>query len=387
MLGVFSPIKSIVSLSAKKKLEDPSTEGFVNRLHFRVTVLLFLICSILVTCLEWVGNGSKISCVMEGAVDSWTIPQNVINTYCYVMTTFTLPKHEDSNIGSESAHIGVGPYNPIEDETSHKAYYQWVPFVLFLQGCFFYIPHLMSKAWEGGKVRNIIAGLNRVNLLKEERNQKEQILANYIVESLHTHNFWALKMLLVEFLNLINVVAQIYFIDAFLGGEFSTYGMEVVRFLEADPEQRIDPMATVFPRVTKCSYFKYGPSGTVQTHDAICVLPVNIVNEKIYVLIWFWLIILSGLTVLSVMYHIFVLVTPPVTKMILRSRSMYQSDVPLEEVCQYMEMGDLKLLLILSKNMEPLVFGEFVRELFMAMRHAHDNAKAATANAKQPLIA
>lgn len=78
----------------------------------------------------------------------------------------------------------------------------------------------MFKAWEGGKVKNIIAGLNQLILVKEERAAKERILANYIVESLHTHNFWALKMLLIEFINLLNVVGQIYFIDAFLGGEF-----------------------------------------------------------------------------------------------------------------------------------------------------------------------
>ncbi len=51
--------------------------------------------------------------------------------------------------------------------------------------------------------------------------------------------------------------------------------MNVLEFLEADPESRIDPMATVFPRVTKCTYLKYGSSGTVQRHDAICLLPVN----------------------------------------------------------------------------------------------------------------
>ena len=70
---------------------------------------------------------------MEGAVDSWTIPQNVINTYCYVLTTFTLPKHWNTKIGHESAHQGVGAYNPKTDDVTHKAYYQWVPFVLFLQ--------------------------------------------------------------------------------------------------------------------------------------------------------------------------------------------------------------------------------------------------------------
>ena len=34
-----------------------------------------------------------------------------------------------------------------------QAYYQWVPFVLFLQAGLFYAPHLLCKSWEGGKVR------------------------------------------------------------------------------------------------------------------------------------------------------------------------------------------------------------------------------------------
>ena len=46
---------------------------------------------------------------------------------------------------------GVGAFDKTRDEVTHKAYYQWVPFVLFLQGCMFYMPHLISKSWEGGK--------------------------------------------------------------------------------------------------------------------------------------------------------------------------------------------------------------------------------------------
>ena len=131
MLGLFSSLTSSVPIG--KKLHEPATEGTINRLHYRVTVLIFLGCSLIVTCLEWVGNGSKISCVMEGPVDSWTIPQNVINTYCYVLTTFTIPKHWNTKIGHDSAQIGVGHYNPKNDDVTYKAYYQWVPFVLFLQ--------------------------------------------------------------------------------------------------------------------------------------------------------------------------------------------------------------------------------------------------------------
>ena len=96
--------------------------------------------------------------------------------------------------------------------------------------------------------------------------------------------------------------------------------MNAINFLDADPENRIDPMAAVFPRVTKCTYRKYGPSGTIQNHDAMCVMPINIVNEKIYVFLWFWFILMSALSVFSLIHHIFMMVTPSVNKMLLRSR-------------------------------------------------------------------
>ena len=62
---------------------------------------------------------------------------------------------------------------------------------------------------------------------------------------------------------------------------------------ESDPIDTIDPMDLVFPKATKCTFHKFGPSGTVETFDALCVLPLNIINEKIYVLLWFWFVSLS----------------------------------------------------------------------------------------------
>jgi hypothetical protein len=63
----------------------------------------------------------------------------------------------------------VGDYVKSTDEISHKAYYQWVPFVLFLQGCLFYLPHLIFKSWEGGKMKGIIAGLNPLIIDRNDR--------------------------------------------------------------------------------------------------------------------------------------------------------------------------------------------------------------------------
>ncbi len=100
-------------------------------------------------------------------------------------------------------------------------------------------------------------------------------LSDYIVKSIGTHWGWAVTFLCCEFLNLVILGGCMYLTDVFLGYEFSMYGPKVLQFLEKDPEDRIDPMSKVFPRVTKCNLNTYGPSGTIQKFDALCILPLN----------------------------------------------------------------------------------------------------------------
>ena len=122
----------------------------------------------------------------------------------------------------------------------------------------------------------------------EKRNEKIRDVARYIIKSRGNHGLWGLVYVFCEFMNLLVVLGTMYVTDRFLGFEFSNYGPRVVQFLEQDPETRLDPMATVFPRMTKCLLRVYGPSGSIQRFDALCLLPLNIVNEKIFTFLWFW---------------------------------------------------------------------------------------------------
>ena len=137
----------------------------------------------------------------------------------------------------------------------------------------------------------------------DQKEDRKKVLVDYFVEDRHGHGFYALRFFFCEFLNLFNVVGQLFFMNYFLGGEFTTYGSDVISMTELEQEERTDPMSRVFPRVTKCTFHKYGPSGNIQRHDAQCVLPINILNEKIYVFLWFWFVILTVFTIFDVLHH------------------------------------------------------------------------------------
>ena len=56
-------------------------------------------------------------------------------------------------------------------------------------------------------------------------------------------------------------------------------------------------------RLTKCTFHKFGTSGELEKHDALCILPLNIFNEKIYIFLWFWMLALTSLTSVVVIYR------------------------------------------------------------------------------------
>lgn len=90
----------------------------------------------------------------------------------------------------------------------------------------------------------------------------------------------------------------------FLEGQFTRYGPAVAAFaMENTPFDRIDPMSRLFPKVTKCTIHTFGSSGSPQIHDALCVMPLNVVNEKTFVFIWFWLVVLAVIGILAVLYR------------------------------------------------------------------------------------
>lgn len=182
---------------------------------------------------------------------------------------------------------------------------------------------------------------------------------------MNTHNAWAIKLYLADVILFANVVGNIFFIDMFLGGEFSTYGLQVASFVQEDSFNRTDPMTRVFPRMTKCIYKKFGPTGTIQTYDALCLLPINVINEKIYVFLWFWLVLLAVVTSVSVITHIAQATIPVILSGFIKRKARHREVCirVVDDLSGKLWVGDWKLIYLLAYNMPPLVLGEFLTEL------------------------
>jgi len=61
------------------------------------------------------------------------------------------------------------------------------------------------------------------------------------------------------------------------------------------------PLSERFPRVTLCD-FQILQLDNVQKYTVQCVLPINLFNEKIFLLIWFWLVFVAVATFVNLLH-------------------------------------------------------------------------------------
>lgn len=349
MFDVFGSVKGLL------KIDSICIDNNIFRLHYKATVIILVAFSLIVTSRQYIGD--PIDCIVD------EIPLNVMDTYCWIYSTFTIPNRLGGRIGKDVVQPGVSSHVDGEDDVKYHKYYQWVCFVLFFQAMFFYLPRYLWKTWEAGRLKMLALDLTCPIISDDNKKDRIRLLLDYFHTNLHCQNFYAIRFMICEVLNFVNVVAQIYFVDYFLEGEFSTYGSDVLKFTELEPEERADPMARVFPKVTKCTFHKYGPSGTVQKFDGLCVLPLNIVNEKIYVFLWFWFILLTVLTGLCIIYRAAIVISPALRLYLLRARSRLSSQKDVQIIADKFQLGDWFILYQLGKNIDPLIFKELISSL------------------------
>uniref|UniRef100_W8AKP4 Innexin n=1 Tax=Ceratitis capitata TaxID=7213 RepID=W8AKP4_CERCA len=360
--------KLLIGLKSYLKWQPIQTDNAIFRLHNSFTTVLLLTCSLIITATQFVGQ--PISCIVSG------IPTHVVNTFCWIHSTFTMPDAFKRQVGREVAHPGVANDFNDEDAKKYYTYYQWVCFVLFFQAIACYTPKFLWDKFEGGLMRMIVMGLNITICTREEKEAKRDALLDYLTKHVKRHKLYAIRYWACEALCFINIVIQMYLMNRFFDGEFMSYGTRVMQLSDVPQEQRIDPMVYIFPRVTKCIFHKYGASGSLQKHDSLCILPLNIVNEKTYVFIWFWYMIMLVMLIGLMIFRACIIFMPKFRPRLLNARNRM---VPMEicrSLSRKLDIGDWWLIYMLGRNLDPAIYKDVMSEFAKQVEPSkHDRTK------------
>uniref|UniRef100_A0A182N943 Innexin n=1 Tax=Anopheles dirus TaxID=7168 RepID=A0A182N943_9DIPT len=362
MLEFIRPLQSIL------QIKQVNTTDLVWRLHCRVTVCLLLFASLLLTARQYFGN--PIDCV----TGTGTVSVSTMNDFCWIMGTYISSNPdfvlESTDLVKISAKIGHIP----ESERSYQKYYQWVVFILALQACMFSLPNFLWKAWEAGRLQALCDGLTTPIVPEQWKlSRKKKLIAYLVLECPRLYKTYLVRYCFCMVLNFCIVLLNIFLVNVFFSGFWNNYHPAVKALLSFDFPSWNRYNSQVFPKLAKCDFHFVGPSGSKQNRDALCVLPLNVVNEKIFAFIWMWFLLLALVSSLNLLYYLMVLCSKNFRLWLLTSQLQPMRSAVVIRALQGQGIGKWFLLHQLCRNLNPIVS----RDLVTGMSKANSNGRKA----------
>ncbi|XP_065088113.1 innexin inx5 [Ochlerotatus camptorhynchus] len=339
-------------------LKPFDTTNIVWRLHSRYTVVLLILFTILLSARTYFGE--PIECFSPAS----PVARSSLHSFCWTLGTYISrdPMFVDASwdfieIGTKMGHI---PKN----ERVYQKYYQWVPFLLAIQAFLFSFPKHLWRFCEGGRLAELSNDLN--SIFQPEawtRKRKCQTLLYLTQECRRRHTKYGLIFVGCEILNFIVLLLNMLLMNFIFDGFWPNYTPAIKALMALDMNSWVFYNSLVFPKLAKCDFSYIGPSGSKQTLDALCLLPHNIVNEKIFAFLWLWFIVLAVVSSMQLCYRLVQLCCQSVRFQCLFSLLDPISYHRLKRVVREANIGHWFLLYQMARNMNKGVMREIIRDL------------------------
>ena len=192
---------------------------------------------------------------------------------------------------------------------------------------------------------------------------------------------YTLMYFVVKLLYVINTLTQFFLLNAFLSFNFTGYGPEGVDKLLSGENWLDSPR---FPRVTMCDFMVRRLGSNQHWYAVQCNLPINMYNEKIFLGIWMWLIVLTVLNILSIFPWIISLSRPRRSGII--RKYLRLSSLPKEELLSslkrtadgrlpdkmeafrgfidYLDVDGFLIFQIIANNTDEITAGKIIGHLY-----------------------
>jgi len=256
------------------------------------------------------------------------------------------------------------------------AYYLWLPFLLTFCFGFAKMPRsLWRNLLEGGMLKNIIG-------TGGDPAQIASNFADFRTRFARYHFYFGF----CEFLNLLMCLLSMFVTDALLLNKFFGYGQEVFKYIWAEKHISADgkylthdPMCELFPTEVSC-YIRIGATtGGIDASNYLCILNNNIFNQKYFLVLWMWWMVLIGFSVIGLIYRFARMMIPDL------SRSILLRKVPAWKLGNLeLSAADSFVLESMAVNMPHNAMDQVISEI--AKKHVLKNDFDAVDNHNQSLL-
>ncbi|VDK82497.1 unnamed protein product [Litomosoides sigmodontis] len=262
----------------------------VDFLNYYATSLLLALAALAISAKQYFGSPIQCWVPMEFR-GGW---ERYAEDYCFIQNSYYIPFTEQ-----------------IPDELNERkdqiSYYRWVPIVLALQALMFFAPNYFWNIFykeTAIQPQGIVKEAKKCSALHgDSRDIEIRNLAEYISDTVSVFSSQegskigfarsgrnaTILYLVTKLLYVLNIVGQIYMLNHFFGGDYLQWGFQTITDLASGKEWTESAM---FPRVIMCD-FQVRRLGNVQRHTVQCVIMMNMINEKFYLFLLFWLIFVS----------------------------------------------------------------------------------------------
>ncbi|XP_017468914.1 PREDICTED: innexin inx5 [Rhagoletis zephyria] len=354
----------------------------VFTLHSKCTVVLLLTCSFLLSAKQYFGE--PIQCMGERMYGEF------VNSFCWTMGTYVFNVYDvqdriphGNKLLSTQTGDDASPYIaegiiaevPGVTERVYLRYYQWVIMLLLLQSAIFYFPSFLWKIWEGQRLKQLCYEAGHALVPESIYVDRLKLLVDYFsTDYKDIHFCYMVKCLSCEVLNFIISVINILLLNVFLNDFWTKYieALSAIPRYDWDNWNRIT--SRIFPKLAKCDYYSVGPGGSHNKRDVLCILPLNILNEKIFAFLWCWFIIMAIIAGLNLFYRLFLISSRTFRMKMISTQLRPMSSTQVQLALENMTFGDWFLLFKVSVNINPMLFRDIIQELY-EKRQLRNNLK------------
>ena len=364
------------------------------KLYSKVSVAICMLAAATCICTEYFGN----------SIDCLEKEDKFVTQFCWLHGTYQFASEQRNFVEAVEKRTGqtcvTDEYYNKDDTVPKPAYYQWVVFMLFGHGCLFMLPEWIWKFAEGGLIENFVP-------LKKEKDGKGNEPGIYVTmadgglikefspvkkgddgkgdELMKTaqkfnklsetqNKLYFAGFVTCELMNIGVALVNFIVIDKFMNGKFLWYGYHVIQYLLNNEEDdygdyggssaTVNPMCASFPTLVNCEYFSGGVDGNLDVKSHICILSQNIVNEKIYLILWFWHIFLFGSSSMMLVYRCITTCIPYFRKCELYYRARKSSSKPVEDVSEHISLSQWFVLSQIGRNLsDSRQFNDFLKKI------------------------